>query len=577
MKLPSIVRNKMVYFFVAIFSLVSSFLGFDSQHDGLILSNVSLLRLSMNHSGYWPFNQYGPTWAILDAVILKGIPQNYLLLGLRILTIGIYCLTAILVYRIMLRIINTREMAASAALFFASSQPFLSTYNSDFIPWPSALGMLITASITIILIRNSENQNSYSLIDLSGLAALTVLIIGTRAQIGVLILLSILGVLGSRRLIKASGSYLVLTSLFMAVGALILGAFGWLSDAAIDEFEYGFLYVSGAFSKSSPYPRPYLTFLAAIMIALTWKLFLINPKSKILALIRQTISGVVLPKRFRVFSICILSLTVLLGLFFDSQILIAYEIFFRRFLGALFLGTLGFEIFFRLPKLTKNIRTNSTNTESRIRFILIMVSIAAQAQSWPLFDQMHNWWGATPGLILIVLNLDEVFKKMGNPSFKILVTMKFLAIVLLVPIFIVTMHINDFHKSRTLKGILVSAQSRNAIDGAQGFFSRNMPAGARVLNLCSDSDVFFSNRFKSASRLFVFGSGELKISSMFKADLDSKPDYIVDCGSTRLSATVNTEENIAEQKLLISLARKRSLVASYTDAWQRPWRVWLVS
>jgi len=69
----------------------------------------------------------------------------------------------------------------------------------------------------------------------------------------------------------------------------------------------------------------------------------------------------------------------------------------------------------------------------------------------------------------------------------------------------------------------------------------------------------------------------LKISSMFKADLDSKPDYIVDCGSTRLSATVNTEENIAEQKLLISLARKRSLVASYTDAWQRPWRVWLVS
>ena len=55
-----------------------SFYNFDSHHDGLILSTVTLTKSALISGGEYPFNQYGPIWAI-PFVVLSFIMNSELL------------------------------------------------------------------------------------------------------------------------------------------------------------------------------------------------------------------------------------------------------------------------------------------------------------------------------------------------------------------------------------------------------------------------------------------------------------------------------------------------------------------
>jgi hypothetical protein len=75
------------------------FLGFDSHHDGLILTTVHQLHDSIRDGGPWPFNQYGPFWVLPFTLATYPLPPEWVFPSIRIMTVGFYLLTGSLIYK----------------------------------------------------------------------------------------------------------------------------------------------------------------------------------------------------------------------------------------------------------------------------------------------------------------------------------------------------------------------------------------------------------------------------------------------------------------------------------------------
>ena len=66
------------------------FINFDSHHDGLILTTVKLTENAINQGGSYPFNQYGPFWALPFVWVANLAPYNATFLMIRVLTLLFY-------------------------------------------------------------------------------------------------------------------------------------------------------------------------------------------------------------------------------------------------------------------------------------------------------------------------------------------------------------------------------------------------------------------------------------------------------------------------------------------------------
>ena len=65
------------------------FIGFDSHHDGLILTTVNMIHDSIRNRGEWPFNQYGPFWAIPFVLFTYFLPNALVFTTLRIIMLSV--------------------------------------------------------------------------------------------------------------------------------------------------------------------------------------------------------------------------------------------------------------------------------------------------------------------------------------------------------------------------------------------------------------------------------------------------------------------------------------------------------
>jgi hypothetical protein len=165
------------------------FIGFDPHHDGLILTTVHLTREAIQFDSPWPFNQYGPSWALIYSAFTWGLPDNLVFLGLRFMTVFFYLLTAWIVWKISLQFLSRRNSFLSVLVYFFT-QPFVSGLGSDLVPWPSAFLMPIVAFIVLasILLVDARRRNTQLFYLSYAIGAALPIVLFTRAQIGLLAL-----------------------------------------------------------------------------------------------------------------------------------------------------------------------------------------------------------------------------------------------------------------------------------------------------------------------------------------------------------------------------------------------------
>ena len=248
-----------------------TFIGFDSHHDGLILTSVHQFREALHSNSDWPFNQYGPSWLLIFGGLTWFVPNTWIFLVLRMITILSYLLTAFLVWKIALKFSGAQTSFLTLLLFFFT-QPFVTDFGSDLVPWPSSIVMPLIAAIVLIhvdvLSKPDQDFLAKAKTFLAGI--LIAIVFFCRIQVGLsTLIISMVALLISKKY-KLSLSFFLGFISITTVMMLFLAANGWLADALSDEFIFGSVYLRG--DKGS-YPLPIftivgtLTFLAIFLLA----------------------------------------------------------------------------------------------------------------------------------------------------------------------------------------------------------------------------------------------------------------------------------------------------------------------
>lgn len=546
------------------------FIGFDSHHDGLILSNVNLLKESWQNNGSWPFNQYGAFWIIPYSLITYFIPSSLVLLVIRIITVGFYILTSYLIF-LCTKIISTRRIGYLSVLTFFFSQPFLTNYGTNLVPWPSAVVMPITALIFLFILQiYTESLSKTNLLIKSLLIGILLSsILFSRVQIGILLLISILLFMGFTR--KLQSIYFIIigfSSLSLTIGVFLKWK-GWLHDAISDQYIYGSIYLRG---DTSSYPYPIFTILGVVFFLI---LIISGP------FILEKLSN---KNIFTVFIISIFSTIVLIFLLFkdsrNTSLLNTGVVLLRRFWISYFLAIIIFSFFDQARKTYTNLKESKIfDRNLTLRNCLVIISLISEFQIFPLFDQMHFWWGSIPAVILVILvSKERFFQSNLSLSTSGLVSnflIIFFAILTLIPLAAQLQEAYSKMPNNIAKFIYVPQKQSNGEEMLQQFFVENIKKNSTVLNLCADSNVFFntSNEFRSSSRIYIFWLSFSEVDSMYKSLISSKPDFIVTCSLNRIPGLQKKAEAM-QSKILANSLDNPKLVASYEPSLGMRWQIY---
>jgi hypothetical protein len=502
-----------------IFILVLSWLpllrfGFDSHHDGLISATVNNLSLGSSGIGHWPFNQYGPAWFILLEAFSKNIDPSYFFLSLRVLTFIFYLVSFMVTYLLAKNYLSERS-SLHVVIFLMLIQPFVSDYNSSMIPWPSALSMCLIPLSALILLKATDNTKIYFRVGLLFACSASVNIVTfTRVQVGLALMFVIFGLLALYKKWRLLWIFTLSLVAQLTIFLIYLQQMNWLNDVFSDVFKFGSLYLTG---DKSTLPKPIWT----IFITLALLLLIQAPKS-IFINISWVYALLVLA-----ISCLVLGVLVLLDRGLNPVQLLSVG--FRRIWISLLIASL---ISMFVDEVLKLYRTR--RLPSFPNLLLWFTAAVAALQIWPLFDQMHAWWSATPAVIVVFLVLKKYrAEKLFN--FKLGLT-TILIVLVLVSTYLVTFASSVSQPRIPLavegySGILISDKDGIEISQVNQFLTRNIERDSSVLNICTNGDPFFSSesQVKSASRAFVFWTPMTLIGSLSEDILEANPDKIVTC------------------------------------------------
>lgn len=542
--------EKIVLIFLSLAWIPLPFYNFDSHHDGLILSTVTLTKSALIGGGEYPFNQYGPIW-VLPFVILSFILNSELLfIGMRILTVGIYFLSAFLLWRTSRYLVDSKMSIFTVVLFFAS-QPFTTDYGSTLVPWPSAIVMplVIAAAFLMIKIFDEEIQKRNKEIFAFGIGLLIPAIIGSRIQVGVLLLGVAIYAIQISGFSRFRHLYLLL-GLFTSTGVVTLAfiRLGWLKSALFDQIIYGATYLT---ADKSTYPKPTITVLGILIFTIFFTIapliFRLKNKFTNKAI---TLLCLLLTIAFIVFAVTVWPprsvepINVLVTLI--RRVWITFS------LGALLYFVLKIFIFER-----KEIKLKSDTSERNQFRILALSALCFETQVFPLFDQMHFWWGSPLTFVIVVMVTVERYKIYFSQP-RILKLKYFLLVIFMISVFVPWSDQVGARKTELPDAIaanIYSSQSKAIYhQGLQQFFDRNIIKGERVLNLCEDTDVFFEQyKYFSASRFFVYWGEPMSHSDeIYNSFINSKPDAIVTCELVH-RPTIRLKEESLQRAILVRM------------------------
>ena len=214
----------------------------------------------------------------------------------------------------------------------------------------------------------------------------------------------------------------------------------------------------------------------------------------------------------------------------------------RRFWIGSFLG-LGM---FAILKAITSIKQKSLQDSGRTTIWLFMYGGMGMVQLYPLFDQVHFWWGLSPLVIPIAAFLIEQLKsaRYDLRNFATVCLISLGIITVIVPSVQRALSDRDIYAGRLISLVKVSPESNLNQAVIQNFFSRSIDKGARVLNLCHNSDVFFNRSLAhSSSRYFIYWPPFTYMASIEVEITNSRPDVIVTCSQSQVPlATKVTNE-----------------------------------
>lgn len=512
------------------------FINFDPHHDGIILTTINQIKLSLGNDGPWPFNQYGSAWAIPYLMISYLVPQNLLLLSIRLLTVSFYVLASYFLYKSAL-LVFSRRTAQTSVFLFLFLQPFLGPWNTSLLPWPSSLVALLVNMILYLLLAIPGAERQVVRRNLVSIGFLTAIILGSRIQVGILLLLSISGIvyfLNYGKLRFLAGGLL----LWLLPFSIVLQLNGWLIPSLYDSIVLGAQFLS---SDHLHYPIPFLSILAGVSAFIWLQLAISNKLNRYmhaLLFLTALAATMLLSKRVLGDSFNLpnyLSVTqrkVLAAIFFASLMLICKEIF----------------------KIFLNRRYIRTGDSLIRRIILCLISISSAAQAWPFFDQMHIWWSFAP----IVIIAAESFSKLFPVNSRYLNYLFYVFSISLMTFLVGSQFTGPRTSLNSINQTLVFAHPLDEKNEGkiQDFVQRNIPRGSRILNLCPNAYPFFvPGYFQSSSRFFVYWSNFESAPIDYKDYSSEEIQYVIVCQTYLYQGT----------ELAKYVSRQNAILDSLTD------------
>jgi hypothetical protein len=540
------------------------FIGYFSHHDGLMVTTVSQLQNAIRNGGPWPFNQYGSFWAFVFALPTWNIEHEYLLVSMRLMTLVFYFITAWLTYKIA-RLFCEPPFALAGVILLLGNQAFL----FDLLPWPSAVAMPLITLVSFLLLRKLsrvENSPNRSALEVVTIGIIIPMVILTRVQIGfILFVISLIFIFffGSK---KETAIFFLsfLTSIGIFFG--YLSSNGWLVSSLQDQLLFGSSYLG-----SDTNPIPIFTSIGVFTVVLFFAL-----SDKLMIKVNNTREK----SRIVIIAICLFLILMLVAITimarrlmnpFSMYVLVVHRIWISVILGAI--------IYFTLVQIKKSYEAWQMHSffdrDLQVKNLLALLSITSQLQIYPLFDQMHSWWGSTPGVVVILLIYKEKYQVadiLVSQEKRLAKSMVVATLVLtLLPYAIQTMNLGKIVSSPYLGGIFVPQNSADEILTLQSTFEKNLSPGASVLNLCSDPDIFLNSKYpNSESRIFIFWPEFLKIEYLRKTFQESSPQWIVSCFPESRKA----EDLKIFQEYVNEGSSNFVLVHSVRNLLGRDWQIW---
>jgi len=513
--------------------------GLDSHHDGLVITTINMTKEALFHGGDLPFNQYGPTWSFIYAIVSLPFSSSYTLIVARIITLAIYILTFSILRKIT-KILKVANLWPTVLIVLLLTQPWTTGYGTTFLAWPSALtALLLTLTVYLVL---QIHEGTRVKLNLNFLGVLSAFSIFTRFQIGVASLfLCIAFVLSLRNLRDFSRFAMNFFLIFLSFSGFLYLK-GWFGYFIFDDVLYAITYVQDKYSVN-PFPRFTILFtlIAFFFLVVIEKYSRKNPLRQRKSFIYADIPPVLA-------STLLITALILVSQRFEDLFMLTMR---RAWIG----GILGLALYYALQILINFRHLNSFSRLSRIQIWLFLFGGIGMIQLYPLFDQVHFWWGLSPLVIplsiLIVTLLNRFLVDVRKLS--LLTLILFGTTTILVPSIQAGFARTEPYAGNVASLIHISPEANSERKELQTFFRDLMGENPRVLNLCHNPDVFFSPSFaKSSSRYFIYWPPFASISKINREVLASNPEFVVTCSQTQVPAAAADIER-SQQQLLRNL------------------------
>jgi hypothetical protein len=546
------------------------FINFDSHHDGLMLTTINSLRAALTGGQDWPFNQYGSFWAFPYVLFSYLFPSSLTYFSMRVLAVICYLFSAYLISKVA-KLLGHERAGFWAVLAFLGSQPYVSDFGSDLVPWPSSIAMPLVMLLTLQILKISLRP-TLSLGREAFMAGVLVSWVSlSRIQIGAALFVSIF--VYFLLFFKTSVRWLFPLGFFSSITifSLFLQFNNWLKDSLIDQIIFGSSYIR---EDIVGYPFPIFTYIGTLVF-LVCLCFATQASRFFQNKISSRYSMVVLVLGF--FVIFTTSLLNLKGRKMD--IVNSLTTLSRR---AWICATLATLIFAGLRQLVRTIillrSKKQLDTATHSLNLLVGIGILSQLQVWPLFDQMHYWWGSVPSILVLVIILSEIkdsarLAKTSSSRARILV----FAVILLITFVPWITQINKSRNAFIPKYIgFVQVSKNQAIneEELQKFFHTYLEKEESILNFCDNTNVFFDADFvRPASRLFLLWTGFRDLDS-YRANFESAQfSSVVTCSLAQ--APMLTAQLVIDQGLLIQHYKpKLKMIATYREPTGKVWEIW---
>lgn len=465
------------------------FLNFDPHHDGTILATINQLRISVSTGGDWPFNQYGSTWAFPYLAVSYLVPPSFLLFTIRLVTVLFYISSSYYLYKITLFVYDLRVARISVYLFLAL-QPFLGSWNTSLLPWPSSIVTLLVPMVLYFLLKSTEVVGKESRKYLLSLGILCGFITGARIQVGIA-LMTLISLFLAYYLLSEAKYFWIGLFCWFGTWSIFLQAHGWLRDSLYDSVILASQFLG---SDRLHYPLPLLSLLSGLILA---SLVVIMGRHqlqlKYLFFILFFLAGFGVHFAMRVLGDSSTALNIL-------------SVIQRKLLAAVFFGAILLLVFESIKLIrTGGVARNRVSESSLRKIALYLISISAAAQAWPFFDQMHIWWSISPLVAVISARVSVLnVTKFNLPTKGILVVSAIIMAVLVSSQF-ATKRVEL--RSIDQKLIYVDESNERSDADVQAFLHKNLPLGSKILNLCPNAYPFFrAGEYETISRFFVYWS-----------------------------------------------------------------------